>query len=163
MTRITDFTVEEREILAAAPLVVAGTSLAVIQTNAFKVLKTALSLYKIVHDTSKQFPENEYIQSIFTSKEENHEKHNELIEKHGGNSKEEAINIRNQICARAIGLLNEKSQPQEVTEYKRWLLQIATEVMDKARSDGFLGLGKAHAEAEVAQAHQDFAAVLQLT
>lgn len=163
MTKVTDFTHDEGELLFAVPFVVAGTSLAVIHVSALKAVKTALSLYLIVRDTSRQFPESECIQSIFALKEENHEGQNELIEKHEGSSKEDAIAIRNQMCEQAIGILNKKGQPQEVEAYKRWLLQIASEVMHKAHSTGFLGLGKAHAEAEIAQALQDFTAVLQFT
>lgn len=162
MTRVTDFTHDEGELLFAAPFVVAGTSLAVIHVSTIKAVKTALSLYLIVRDTSRQFPESECIQSIVALKDENHQGPNELIEKHEGSSKEDAIVIRNQICKQAIGILNEKAQPSEVEAYQHWLLQIAREVMDKAHSTGFLHLGKAHAEAEIAQALQDFTAVLQL-
>ncbi len=160
MTRVTDFTQDEGDLLLSVPFVVAGTSLAVIQVSALKVVKTALSLYLIVRDTSNQFPESELIQTIFAHKEEHQSGHNELIEKHAGNNKEAAIAVRNQMCEQAIGILNEKCQLQEVEAYKSWLLQIAGEVMHKAHSNGFLGMGKARAEADIAQALQDFTAVL---
>lgn len=162
MTKATDFTPDEGELLFEVPFVVAGTSLAAIHVSALKAVKTAFSIYLIVRDTSRQFPESECIQTIFALKEENHERQNALIKKHEVNSKEEAIIIRNQMCEQALGILKEKSQPQEVEDYKRWLLQIASEVMRQAHSTGFLGLGKAHAEAEMAQALQDFTDVLQL-
>lgn len=160
MTSVTDFTHDEGELLCDVPFVVAATSLAAIHVSALKAAKTALSLYLIVRDSSRQFPESECIQTIVAFKEENHQGQNALIEKHEGSSKEDAIAIRNQMCEQAIGLLNEKAQPQEVAAYKLWLVQIASEVMHKAHSTGFLGLGKAHAEAEMAQALQDFTAVL---
>lgn len=163
MTTATDFTPDEGELLFDVPFVVAGTSLAAIHVSALKAAKTAFSVYLIVRDTSRQFSESECIQTIFALKGGNHQGHNDLIEKHEASSKEEAIAIRNQICEQAIGILKEKSQPQEVEDYKRWLLLIASEVMRQAHSTGFLGLGKAHAEAEIAQALQDFTAVLQLT
>lgn len=162
MTRATDFTPDESELLFDVLFVVAGTSLAVIQVSAFKAVKTALSLYMIVRDSSRQFSESELISTIFALKGENHAGHNELIERHEGSSKEDAIAIRNQMCEQAIGILNEKCQPQEVEEYKRWLLQIASEVMHKAHATGFLGLGKARAEADIAQALQEFAQILQV-
>ena len=162
MTRATDFTQDEGELLFDIPFIVAGTSLAVIQVSALKAVKTAISLYLIVSNTSKQFPESELISTIFALKGEKHSGHNELIEKHESSSKEDAIVIRNQMCEQVIGILNEKCQPQEVEEYKRWLLQIASEVMYKAHSNGFLGLGKARAEADIAQALQDFTQVLQI-
>ncbi|HZO73545.1 MAG TPA: hypothetical protein VFB60_15195 [Ktedonobacteraceae bacterium] len=162
MTRATDFTPDESELLFDVPFVVAGTSLAVIQVSALKAVKTSLSFYLIVRDTSRQFPESELISTIFALKGENHGRHNVLIERHEGSSKEDAIAVRNQMCEQAIGILNEKCQPQEVEEYKRWLLQVASEVMHKAHATGFLGLGKARAEADIAQALQDFAQVLQV-
>lgn len=163
MTSITDFTHDEGELLFTVPFVVAGTSLAVIHVSGLKAVKTALSFYQIVRDTSRQFPESECIQTIFESKGDNQQEQHTLIEKHTGSSKEDAIATRNQMCEQAIGILNEKGQPEEVEAYKRWLLQIASEVMHKAHSNGFLGLHKAHAEAEIAQALQDFTAVLHLT
>lgn len=162
MTTASDFTPDEGELLFEAPFVVAGTSLAAIHVSALKAAKTAFSIYLIVRDTSRQFPESECIQTIFALKGENHEQPNALIEKQEGSSKEEAISIRNQLCEQALGILKEKSQPQEVEDYKRWLLLIASEVMRQAHSTGFLGLGKTRAEAEMAQALQDFTAVLQL-
>jgi hypothetical protein len=160
MTRVTDFTPDEGELLFTVPFVVAGTSLAVIRVSALKAVKAAFSLYLIVRDTSQQFPEDECIQSIFALKEGNHQVQ---AEKHEGSDKEEAIAIRNEMCAQAIAILSEKAQSQEVEDYKRWLLQIASEVMHKAHATGFLGLGKARAEAEIAQALQEFTTALQIT
>ncbi|MEO7022376.1 MAG: hypothetical protein ABI234_19665 [Ktedonobacteraceae bacterium] len=162
MTKATDFTPEEAEFLFALPFVVAGTSLVVVHGSALKVVSTALSLYMIVRDTSRQFPDNECIQTLFALKGGDHQGHNDLFEKYQGHGKEDAIRVRNQMCEQAIGILNEKSQPQEAEEYKRWLLQIASEVMHKVQSNGFLGLSKARAEAEIAQALQDCALALKL-
>ena len=129
--------------------------------SVLKAVRTALSLSLIVREASRQFPASECVQSILTFKEENHQRQHELIEKHEESNKEDAIAIRDQMCGQAIGILNEKGQPADVEAYKRWLLQIASDVMHKAHSAGFLGLGKAHAEADIARALQNFTAVLQ--
>lgn len=163
MTKATDFTSEEADLLFTLPFIVAGTSLAVIHGSAIKVIKTAFSLYLIVRDTSQHFPENECIQTVFALKGSNHDSNHELLEKYQGNDKEAALNVRNGISEQVIGILNEKCPVQEVEEYKRWLLQIASEVMHKAQSNGFLGFGKGRADAEVAQELQNFALVLQLS
>jgi hypothetical protein len=162
MTKATDFAPEEAELLFELPFVVAGTSLAVVHGSAIKIVKTALSLYLIVRDTSKHFPDNECIQTTFGLKATNHEGNHELIEEHQANGREAAIAIRNAMAERVSGILNEKCPAQEAEEYKRWLWQIASEVMHKAQSNGFLGFGKDRAEAEVAQELQNFAHVLQL-
>lgn len=162
MTTATDFTPEEAELLFTLPFVVAGTSLATIHVGAIKAVKTAFSLYFIVRDTSRQFPESELIQTLFALKDERQMTHKESSDQYEGHGKEAALQLRNDMCERALGTLNERCQPQEIEEYKRWLWQIASEVMQKAHSHGFLGLGKKQAEAEIAQALQDFAFVLQL-
>ena len=59
MTKATDFTPDEGELLHDVPFVVAGTSLAAIHVSALKAAKTALSTYLIVRDTSRQFPESQ--------------------------------------------------------------------------------------------------------
>ncbi|MGI0133877.1 MAG: hypothetical protein ACREBW_02825 [Candidatus Micrarchaeaceae archaeon] len=161
MTKATEFAPEEAGFLYDLPFIVAGTSLAVIHVSAFKAIKTAVSFYSIVRDTSKQFPDNECIQTIFAHKDVQ-QGHNELIEKHQANGKDAAVSIRNGMCEQALGILNGKCSEQETEEYKHWLLSIASEVMHKAQSHGFLGLGKERAEAEIAQALQDFSLVLQL-
>lgn len=162
MTKATDFAPGEAEFLFDLPFIVAGTSLAVIHVSTIKAIKTAISFYFIVRDTSQQFPDNECIQTIFAHKD-GQQGHNELIEEHQANGKDAALSMRNKMCEQAIGILNEKCSEQETEEYKRWLLNIASEVMHKAHSHGFLGLGKERAEAEIAQALQDFALVLQLS
>lgn len=168
MTKVTDFTPEEADLLFGLSYVVAGSSLAAIHVGTLKAIKTAFSLYLIVRDTGQQFPDNECIQTILALKNVRYD-HDEVSEKYSINGKtysvtdkEAAIQVRNSMCEQALGILNEKCQAQEVEEYKRWLLLIASEVMHRAQSHGFLGLGKERADAEVAQALQDFAQVLQL-
>lgn len=163
MATATDFTPAEWELLSSLPFVVAGTSLAVIHTNAPKAIKAALSIYPIVRDTSKHFPENECIQAIMDGTGEKSGEHHEFYAEHEGSGKEAAIAMRNEMCEQAIAILDQKSQPQESQEYRRWLLQIASETMHKAQSAGFLGLGKGRAEAETSQAIQDFTQVLHLS
>jgi len=162
VAKATDFTPEEWELLCNLPFIVAGTSLAAVHASALKAMKTALSMYAIVRDTSKQFPGNECIQQIFVTRNESHLENNQLIEQHQGSGKEAAIALRNDMSEQVGKILSQKSQPQELKEYKQWLLQIAREVMQKAESHGFLGLGRERAETEVAQALQDFAQVLQI-
>ena len=163
MTTASDFTHDESELLFTTPFIVAGTSLTAVHVSVLKAARTAISFYSILRDTSRQFPDDECIQSIFANKDEkDHSTNNPLLEKHETHTKEEALALRNQFCEQAISLLSEKAQQQEFENYKRWLLQIASEVMQKAHSNGFLGLGKARAEAEIAQEIENFRRVLQL-
>ncbi|HEU5229294.1 MAG TPA: hypothetical protein VFU49_15865 [Ktedonobacteraceae bacterium] len=163
MTKASDFTHDERELLFILPFLVAGTSLAIVHVGVLKAMRTAISFYSIIRDTSQQFPDDECIQSIFALRGENeHSVDNELLKKHEAHTKEEALTLRNQVCEQALGILSEKAQPQEVENYKRWLLQVASECLDRAHSNGFLGLGRAKAEAEIRQALQDFRQVLHL-
>ncbi|MGH2510136.1 MAG: hypothetical protein ACRDHZ_22385 [Ktedonobacteraceae bacterium] len=175
MTKATDFTSDEAELLFSLTFVVAGTSLAIVHGSALKVVKTAFSLYLIVRDTSRQFPDSELVQTIFAQKGGQHQQeHNERLEKHLGNNedititakqgkdRESSIRVRNEMCEQAIGILNEKCPAEESEGYKRWLLLIASEVMHKTKSNGFLGFGKERAEAEINQALQDFALILQI-
>jgi hypothetical protein len=163
MATSTNFTPEEWKVLRVLPFVVAGTSLTIIHPNALKALKTALSIYPIVLDTSTKFPENECIQAIFSNKGEEGEEHNKIIETHGGKNKDEAIALRNDLSEQAITILNQKSPPQESEEYRRWLLLIAATTMHKGQSNGFLGRGKDRAEAEIEEALQDFSRLLHIS
>lgn len=159
MSTAANFTAQEWDLLRGLPFVVAGISLAEAHPGALKALKTGLSIYPIVRDTSKQFPANECIQAIMASHGDDHV---EINEQHQGSGLEAAIALRNEMCEQASSILNEKSQPEETAGYKQWLLQIASETMHKAHSYGFLGLGKKRAEDEIAQALQAFAQVLQI-
>lgn len=159
MSTSADFTTQEWNLLCGLPFVVAGIALAEAHPGAIKAVKTGLSIYPIVRDTSKQFPVNECIQAIMVSHDENHI---EVNEQHEGDGLEAAIALRNEMCEQANSIFNEKSQPEEIAGYKQWLLQIASETMHKAHSYGFLGLGRKRAEDEIAQALQAFAQVLQI-
>ncbi|HEU5377088.1 MAG TPA: hypothetical protein VFV38_16785 [Ktedonobacteraceae bacterium] len=158
MTKTSDFTPEESELLFDVPFIVAGTSLAIIRVNPFKAVTTALSFYAIVRDTSRQFSDDECIQSIFAHKDQAEN----VIGQQSAHTKEEASALRDRVCEQALRILSEKAQQQEVEHYKRWLLQIASETMQKAHSNGLLGLGHARAETQIAQALQDFRQVLHL-
>jgi hypothetical protein len=160
MSAAANFTAQEWDLLRGLPFVVAGIALAEAHPGAIKAVKTGLSIYPIVRDTSKQFPANECIQAIMVSHGENHM---EVNEQHEGDGLEAASALRNEMCERASSILNEKCQPEETAGYKQWLLKIASETMHKAHSYGFLGLGKKRAEAEIAQALQAFAQILQIT
>jgi len=163
MTKASDFTHDESELLFILPSIVAASSLVTMQVSTFKAVKAALSFSSIIRETSRQFPNDECIQSIFALKDEQeHSVENELFQKYEAHTKEEALSWRNQLCEQALGILSEKAQPQEAEDYKRWLLQIASESMQKAHSNGFLGLGRARAEAEIAHALEDFRQVLHL-
>lgn len=162
MTTTSDFTPDENELLYDLPFIVAGTSLAAVHVSAFKAVKTAISFYVIVRDTSKQFPDDECIQSIFAHKNEDQAEQKQRVDPQSANGKEEAIRLRNQFCEQTLGTLSTKARPQEVENYKRWLFLVAEEVMQKAHSNGFLGLGRGRAEEEIAQALQDFRQVLQI-
>lgn len=85
-----------------------------------------------------------------------------VIGQQSAHTKEEAIALRDRVCEQALSILSEKAQQQEVEHYKSWLLQIASEMMHKAHSNGFLGLGRARAETQIAQGLQDFRQVLHL-
>lgn len=159
MSAAANFTAQEWDLLRGLPFVVAGIALAEAHPSAIKAVKTGLSIYPIVRDTSKQFPANECIQAIMVSHGENHM---EVNEQHKGDGLKAASALRNEMCERASSILNEKCQPEETAGYKQWLLQIASETMHKAHSYGFLGLGKKRAEDEIAQALQAFAQILQI-
>ncbi len=124
-----------------------------------------------VSRTSKLFPENECIQEIMTTLRTSYQSpeyaylkwdHKKTFDGQPLRGKASAIPERNKMSERAIHILCQKSQPQEFNEYKQWLLLIASGVMEKVKSYGFLGLRKNTAEAEFAQAIHDFAQVLQL-
>ena len=97
MVNRTDFTPEEWKLICDLPFVVAGTSLAIIHSSVFKAMKTAISIYAIVFDTSKRFPDNECIQKIFVSSDKSPQDHDQHIEKHQSYGKEAAVALRNDI------------------------------------------------------------------
>jgi hypothetical protein len=112
---------------------------------------------------STRLEDEAFIQAIMTGTGEKSGEHHESHAEHEGSGKEAAIAMRNEMCEQAIAILDQKSQPQESEEYRRWLLQIASETMHRGQSVGFLGLGKGRAQAEAAQARQDFIQVLGLS
>jgi hypothetical protein len=172
MVTATDFTPQEWELLCKAPLMVASTSMMIGPVSMLKAMTHAFTLILILHDTSKHFPENRCIQEIIVTLrkpkddaqrmgwDDRPNKH--TIDGQPLRGKEAAVLERNAWSDKAISILRQKSHPQELNEYKQWLLLIASQVMEKVKSYGFLGLRKDTAELELSQAIHNFALVLQV-
>ncbi len=173
MVQSTDFTPEEWKLVYNAPIYVATFSSMIGPISILKSMTVAFTLILIINDTSKQFPENTCIQEIIATMRKSkydaertslHERnYKQTLDGQPLRGKESAIPERNEWSERAINILSQKSQPQELKEYKQWLLLIARGVMEKVRSHGFLGLRKKKTELELAQVIQDFAQVLQIS
>jgi hypothetical protein len=126
----------------------------------------------VLNETSTCFPKNECIQGVMATLR----KPKEVAERAGWNDnpytqtladaalrgREPAIPERNAWSKKAITILQQKGQSQELKEYKLWLLLIASTVMEQEKSHGFLGLRKNASKVELAQTVLDFALVLLL-
>ena len=170
-----NFTPEEWEIVYNAPIFVATYSTMIGPARMFQRNKGRLltTLVLILNRTSLYFPENACIQEIiallWTPKHGakytrlHARNYKQTLDGHLLRGTESALPERNAWSTRALTILSQKSQPQELKEYKQWLLLIASQVMEEVKSYGFLGLRKAAADLELAQAIHDFAQVLQLS
>jgi hypothetical protein len=140
-----DYTEPEWALLSELPLKVAiGAS--IIETDDERMgasEREMLAAMKELAGAEVEYPDNQLIQAVLLELkvEDGEEGGSREIEIPGGEAWTELIDALLAQCREASNLLARHSSAQEVDEYKRWLLAIATKAVKAAESGGFLGIG----------------------
>jgi hypothetical protein len=137
MTGKADFTDEEwKEILQGPPT--AG--MIVVTSQRGGTFRESISMAKAYGEARKEHGESELLDEIASTKPE--------VDRTRYHSVDELRDNGLQHLRDAIGLLDQKATPEEVAEYKRFVLTLAQRVA-AAHKEGFLGLsGEEVSEAE---------------
>lgn len=128
MTAKADFNAEEWEQLLEAP---PSAGLVVVASDRGGSIKESISMAKAYAEAREQHGESELLDEIVSAKPEmDRSKHGSVEE-----LKQHCLeNVRN-----AVELLKAKATPEEVEDYRKFVLGLAQRVAE-ARKEGFMGL-----------------------
>jgi DNA-binding transcriptional regulator GbsR (MarR family) len=139
MTGKADFSSEEWEVVLKGP---PSAGMVVITAQRGGTFRESFSMAKAYGEARKQYGESELLDEIASTKPE--------IDRTRYHSPEELKDHGLQHLREAVELLEQKATPEEVDEYRRFVLTLANRVAD-AHKEGFLGLsGERVSEAEAA-------------
>jgi hypothetical protein len=139
MTGKADFSPEEWEVVLKGP---PSAGMIVITAQRGGTFRESFSMAKAYGEARKQYGESELLDEIASTKPE--------IDRTRYHSPEELKDHGLQHLREAVELLEQKATPEEVDEYRRFVLTLANRVAD-AHKEGFLGLsGERVSEAEAA-------------
>ena len=129
MTGKSDFTDEEWELLLEAP---PAAGLLVIASDRGGSVRESFSMAKAYTEARQEHGESELLDEIVSAKPE--------VDRTRAHSPEELkanslAHLRN-----AIAVLKDKAGPEEVDEYRKFIVGLANRVAE-ARKEGFMGLG----------------------
>ena len=128
MTGKSDFTDEEWKLVLEAP---PSAGLIVIASDRGGSVRESFSMAKAYTEARKDHGESELLDELVNAKPEmDHTRYHSPEELKEGSIK----HIRD-----AVALLQQKATPEEVDEYKKFIVALANRVAD-ARREGFLGL-----------------------
>jgi hypothetical protein len=137
MTGKADFSSEEWEVVLKGP---PSAGMIVITAQRGGTFRESFSMAKAYGEARKQHGESELLDEIASTKPE--------IDRTRYHSPEELKDQGLQHLRDAVELLERKATPEEVDEYRRFVLTLANRVAD-AHREGFLGLsGERVSEAE---------------
>ena len=140
MATIKSFTPEERHLireiipLTGFAVAVAGNS------GIIGTFKEAAATAKGLGEAATQYPQNELIQSLLQDFSDNRPvmpTYNPLEAGIQDKIKADALEKTRQV----IALLTHKATPQEVTEFKQWIMAVSERVANAAKEGSFLGIG----------------------
>jgi hypothetical protein len=128
MTGKSDFTDEEWKLVLEAP---PSAGLIVIASDRGGSVRESFSMAKAYTEARKEHGESELLDEIVSAKPE--------MDHTRFHSPEELKEASLKHISDAVALLKEKATPEEVDEYKKFIVGLANRVAE-ARKEGFLGL-----------------------
>jgi hypothetical protein len=129
MTGKSDFTEEEWKLVLEAP---PSAGLIVIASDRGGSIRETFSMAKAYTEARKDHGDSELLDELVNAKPE--------MDRTRYHSPEELKEACVKHLRDAVSLLQEKATPQELDEYKRFIVGLANRVAE-ARKEGFLGLG----------------------
>jgi hypothetical protein len=128
MTTQSDFTEEEWKAVLQGPT---SAGLLVIASDPGGSVRESFSMAKAYGEARQEYGDSELLDTIVSTKPE--------VDKTRAHSREELTERGLQHLRDAVALLEQKATPEEVEEYKRFIVTLAERVAE-ARKEGFLGL-----------------------
>jgi hypothetical protein len=136
MTSKMNFTVDEWKILADAPLAVGTAVATAVPSGMVGTVKEGMTLVNQMTNAAKRHPHNQLIQEVVpkgVSRERIDEWANIASTMMQQSEAARAAAAGVEMCQKVAMILQNKADPQEADEFKRWLLEIGEDVAKAAR------------------------------
>jgi hypothetical protein len=148
MTGKSDFTDEEwKQVLEAPP----SAGMVVIASDRGGSIRETFSMAKAYTEARQEHGESELLDEIVSAKPE--------MDRTRAHSPEELKEHSLQNIREAVALLQGKATPEEVDEYKKFILGLANRVAE-ARKEGFMGLSGERVSGDEKAAIEEISAAL---
>jgi alkylhydroperoxidase/carboxymuconolactone decarboxylase family protein YurZ len=128
MTSKADFSEDEWKLLREAPT---SAGMLVIESDRGGSIRESFSMAKAYTDARREHGASQLLDDIVSEKPE--------VDRTRAGSKEELRSNLLQHVRDSVTLLGEKATPEELDEYRRFLMTVANRVAD-ARREGFMGM-----------------------
>jgi hypothetical protein len=148
MTGRSDFTEDEWKLVLQGPT---SAGLLLIGSDRGGSIRETFSMAKAYGEARQEHGDSELLDTIVSAKPE--------VDKTRAHSPEELKERGLQHLRDAVALLEQKATPEEVEQYKRFIVTLAERVAD-ARKEGFLGLSGERVSADERSALEEIAAAL---
>lgn len=152
MTSKLDFTADEWKVLSDAPLVVGGAVAAAAQGGLVETIKEGMALVKSMMTAAQRHPNNHLIQEAVPKgmSREHVDLWTNIV--HTMMQQSETARMKTagiETCQKVAMILQNKADPQEADEFKRWLLEIGEGVASAANEGRNIGGNISPEEAEL--------------
>jgi hypothetical protein len=136
MTSKMDFTADEWKVLSDAPLAVGGAVAAVAPSGIIGTIKEGLAIVNCMTSAAQRHPHNQLIQEVVPKgvSREQIDLWTNIVRTMMQQSETARVTTAGiETCQKVATILQNKADPQEADEFKRWLLEIGENVANAAR------------------------------
>lgn len=142
MTSKMDFTEDEWKVLSDAPLAVGAAVVAAAPSGIIGNIKEGIALVNCMINAARRHPHNQLIQEVVpkgVSREQIDVWTKVVRAMMQQSDTERLIDAGVMACQKVAMILQNKADPQEADEFKRWLLEVGESVARAAREGGNVG------------------------
>ncbi len=151
MTLPANFSEADWKIVSTLPSMVGGAAAVADNSGIFGMLKESMANVRAMMDGMKSYPNNQLI-SAMTPTRENAKEMKEMamnrrteimamLKEKGVQSPDALVALTLEEAARANSIIDTNASPEEAAEFKAWIIEIATKVVNSAKEGSTLGFG----------------------
>ena len=146
-----NFSEADWKVVSSLPSMVGGAAAVADNSGIFGMLKESMANVRAIMDGLKSYPNNDLISAMTPTRENAKEMKDMAMERRteimtmlkekGVQSSEALVALTLEEAARANSIIDANTAPETAVEFKAWIIEIATKVINSAKEGGKLGFG----------------------
>ncbi len=151
MTLPANFSEADWKIVSSLPSMVGGAAALADNSGIFGTLKESMANVRAIMEGLKTHPDNELIKALTPSRENAKELKEmalarrteimNMLKERGVQSGEAMVALTLEEAGRANAIIDANTDPNTAAEFKAWIIEIATKVVNSAKEGSKLGFG----------------------